>query len=134
MATEYVAPKVQLSRSCTYMFNIYVSEIILCVVDSNLLIYCDDLPKKISKTLKNVSKVLMVSVTGKEYTDYPHCLHCNHPHYFTFPKYQITNTFLPFHQIPEHMFLCGPRELVQAVWCEQKGEQGGDVAEQEGAD
>ena len=30
------------------------------------------------------------------------------------------------------MFLCGSRELVQAVWCEQKGEQGGDVAEQEG--
>ena len=51
MVTEYVAPKVQLNRSYTYMFNIYVSEIILCVVDSNLLIYCDDLPKKISKTL-----------------------------------------------------------------------------------
>ena len=32
------------------------------------------------------------------------------------------------------MFLCGSRELVQAVWCEQEGEQGGDVAEQEGAD
>jgi len=30
-------------------------------------------------------------------------------------------------QQPEHMFLCGSRELVQAVWCEQKGEQGGDV-------
>ena len=75
----------------------------------------------------------MVLVTGKEYTYHPYRLHRNRPHIIlTF--HQAPNTFLPSHQIPEHMFLCGSRELVQAVWCEQKGEQGGDVAEQEGAD